>query len=161
MANPDLNVEGNYTIKELAVLLGLLAVLAASGCIGSELNSNPPEYIQSIYLSKEGSDGISIYFILADKRGASTASDGNFSLTVIDDIGTLLESTHNVTKSDFIKTTSGMGRGNFAHPIILLNIGRIPYSAMTRKPSGLSSKVIVSFVTPDGKRLSGDVSILL
>ena len=145
----------------MAALIGLLAVLAASGCVGSELNSNPPAYMKSIYLSKEGSDGISIYFILADKRAESTTSDGKFSLTLIDDSGTLLEFTHNVTRSDFIKTTSGMGGSNFAHPIILLNIGRIPYSAMTRKPSGLSLKAIVSFVTPNGKTLSGEVPIIL
>jgi len=148
-------------IRELAVVLGLLTVLAISGCIGSELNSNPPEYIKILYLSKEGSDGISIYFVLGDKHGMSTASDGRLVLNITDDRGILLESVRNVTKSDFIKTTDGMGGGNFAHPIILLNIGRIPYSSMTRKPSGLGVNAIISLVTPSGRTLSGDATIIL
>ena len=148
-------------IKELAVLLVLLAVLAIGGCVSRELNSNPPDYIKNIYLSKTGSDGISIYFVLGDKHDASTASDGKLTLNITDDSGTLLESIKNVTKSDFIETTDGMGGGNFAHPIILLNIGRIPYSSMTGKPSGLSLNVIISFVTPDGRKLSGDATIML
>jgi hypothetical protein len=148
-------------IKELAVLLVLLAVLVIGGCVSRELNSNPPDYIKNIYLGKTGSDGIYIYFVLGDKQGASTASDGKLTINITDDSGTLLEATKNVTKSDFIETTDGMGGGNFAHPIILLNIGRIPYSSMTRKPSGLSLNVIISFVTPDGRKLSGDATIML
>jgi tetratricopeptide (TPR) repeat protein len=40
------------------------------------------EYMKTIFVSKEGYDGITIYFILADKNGVSIASDGKLELSI-------------------------------------------------------------------------------
>jgi len=51
-------------------------------CIGCPLNDNPPRYIKNIAAYKEGSDGIVVYFILADSTGAMTVSDGIVNLII-------------------------------------------------------------------------------
>jgi hypothetical protein len=125
------------------------------------MNDRNPEYLKTIYATKEGYDGISIYFILADSTGAPTSADGQLHLTIRDDDTrrTLYTFDYNVSKSDFIETTLGIGA--FAHESIILNIGRIPYSAMNNVPESEYAKGIVrvEFTTKDGRVLSGEESV--
>jgi len=136
------------------LIIGLVAVLAA-GCISntSYFNSNPPGVIREVTAYKDGHDGISAYFVLTDKDGKSTTSDGIATLNIGE--GTLLcTKTYDVHKSDF-KETQGE---------ILCSLGYIPYTQFSQKPytSGLenvpyreSSTVTIYFKTPDGKTLRG------
>jgi hypothetical protein len=128
-----------------------MAVLIACGCVGSSLNSNPPDYIKSISTIKDVS-GLQIYFILADKDGDMTTSDGKFVFELTQGDYTLFKSDPiNVTRSSFEKRS--IGTGIFAHDVILYLIGGVPYENMRTAPSFGLRKVKISFTTPDGKTL--------
>jgi hypothetical protein len=149
--------------------IGLVAVLAA-GCISnnsnlnsiSNLNSNPPEAIREINASKDGHDGISVYFVLADKDGNPTTSDGTVVLNIGIGSPLLYTKTYDIHKSDFKETT--VGQGIYANKEIICGLGYIPYTQFSQEPytSGLenvpyrdSSTVTIYFKTPDGKTLRG------
>lgn len=144
-------------LKELAIILGILAVLAASGCTGSSLNSNPPDYVKSVSAIKDG-PGLQIYFILADKEGQMTTSDGKFVLKVTQGGRTLFTSVPvNVTKSQFEKRSVGMG--NFEHDVIMHLVGRLAYEDMSRSPQSGMGEVEISFTTPSGETLKGEETV--
>jgi hypothetical protein len=139
-------------LKKLVVLTCLMAVLALSGCVGS--NTNPPDYIKQTTVLKEG-DGLQIYIILADSSGQMTSSNGKFTMTISDNRGHLSSQSIDVKTSDF--QTAKIGMGALQHDALILNIGRIPFSGMLHTPSG-SVKVKVSFTPTGGKTLSDDAS---
>ena len=148
--------------------IGLVAVLAA-GCVSnnsnvnsiSSSNNNPPITIKEINASKDGHDGISVYFVLTDKDGKSVASDGTAMLNI--GIGTpLLTKTYDIHKSDFKEIT--VGQGIYASKEIICSLGYIPYTEFNQKPytSGLenvpyreSSTITLYFKTPVGNTLRG------
>jgi len=143
----------DIVLKKLAIVLGFLAAVVASGCMGSGLNSNPPDYVKTVSAIKEG-PGLQIYFILADESGQMTTSDGKVVLKITQDGSTLFESKpFNVTKSSFEKRSVGMG--NFAHDVILHLVGRIAYEDMRIIPKSGMGEVQISFTTPDGRTLEG------
>jgi hypothetical protein len=119
------------------------------------------EYMKTIFVSKEGYDGITIYFILADKNGVSIASDGKMELSITDkDTGRILFLiSSDIKKSDFVEATLGLG--SFAHEDVILNIGRIPYSSMKNVPDEEYAKgeVEVKFTTPENRVLSGKETV--
>lgn len=107
-----------------------------------------------------------IYFILADRSGAMTTSDGDVTVTIyqtetIWSYGELTDrdvilyrlSAH-VTKRDFVKTTVGLGA--FEHEVILCPIGRVTYSEFAMQPTETTGKVVIDFKTPDGRVLRGE-----
>jgi hypothetical protein len=144
-------------IKKAIIVTCLLAVIALCGCIGSSLNSAPPDYIKTISAVRDG-NGLQIYFILADKSGAMTTADGKFVLQVIQDGRTLYESYPvNVTKSNFEERSVGMG--NFAHDVVMYLIGRLPYENMQSKPESGMGEVKITFTTKDGKAMEGEEKI--
>lgn len=152
------------TIKQFAILIGLLDVLIACGCVGTSLNSNPPEYVQSVSTIKDDS-GLQLYFILADKDGAMTTSDGKFVFEITKGDYTLFKSNHetqgdyilfksnpiNVTKSSFEKRSIVLGK--FKKEVILYIIGKVPYDKMRIAPSSGLEDVKISFTRSDGKTL--------
>ncbi|SRR6266508_1123450 len=125
-------------------IVGLLC-LSLVAC--ERLNTNLPEYIKDVVVYKEGSDGLVVYFVLADASGAMTTADGEVSLVILQERNqysretgrmetqstTLLLRTFNITKSDFRKTT--VGQGTFQHTAILCSMGRIRYSDFEATPS--------------------------
>lgn len=134
-----------------------LAVLILSGCIGNSLNSAEPDYMKSVSAIKDG-NGLQIYYILADKEGAMTTSDGKLLLQITQAGRTLFMSNLvNVTKSQFQERKVGMG--NFEHEVIMHYVGRIPYESMRRFPESGLGKVEVMFQTPTGENLTGDASV--
>ena len=140
-------------IKETIALIALLGAVALSGCVGSGLNSAPAEYVKTVSAIEDG-PGLQIYFVLADKDGAMTTSDGTASLKIVQDDYVLLNGKSvNITKSDFQKRSVGMG--NFAHDVVMFLVGRVPFENMGRTPDKGSGDVIVTFITPEGKRLEG------
>ena len=60
-------------MKKLIVVAGILMAVALSGCIGSSLNSAPPDYIKTVSAMKDG-PGLQIYFVLADKNSQMNAA---------------------------------------------------------------------------------------
>ncbi len=148
----------------------LLLIIFVSGC-DLLLNDNPPSYIKDVVAYKEGSEGIEIYFILADDSGAMTTSDGTVFLTItethtewntrvskfIEIEEKLYSKTISVKKTDFRKAK--VGTGAFEHEVILYLIGRVDYSSLTKKPSEMSGKVKVEFQMPNGKLLKGETTI--
>ena len=142
------------------VLLVLLVNLCGLGCC---LNNSPVDYMKTIHVQKEGYDGITIYFILADKNGRSTASNGTMDLTITDSKTRIpmLFLSGNVSESDFVEATLGLGA--FAHNDTILYLGRIPYSKMYFVPSDEYAKgdVTIVFTTPDNRSLEGTESVYL
>jgi hypothetical protein len=151
--------------------IGLIAILAA-GCVSNNGNSNvnsvsksegnSPETIKEVNASKDGHDGISVYFVLTDKDGKSTASDGTAMLNIGTGSPLLFTKTYDIHKSDFKETT--IGEGIYASKEIMCNLGYIPYTQFSQAPytHGLenvpyreSSTVTLYFKTPDGKTLRG------
>jgi hypothetical protein len=112
---------------------GIATSLLVTGCELNAKNSNPPEYVKDVVAYKEGSEGLMIYFVLADASGAPTSTDGEVTVTIVEEreLGTvkstLWEMTITVTRSDFQDTM--VGRGPFERKTILCPIGRIPYSS--------------------------------
>jgi hypothetical protein len=140
-------------LKELVVVLGLLVVLAASGCIGSSLNSNPPDYVKTVSATKDG-PGLQIYFILADKSGAMTTADGKFVIEMTQKGNTIYKSNPiNVTKGTFEQRSVGMG--NFAHDVVMYLVGRIPFSGMYSTPENGMGEVKITFTTSNGREMEG------
>jgi hypothetical protein len=89
------------------------------------LNDRAPAYIKDVVAYKEG-DWFVLYMVLADETGAMTTTDGHLQVTITS--GTLDVHTLGVAlkKSDFQRAT--VGRGAFAHDVVMYMIGRIPYS---------------------------------
>jgi len=144
-------------IKRIALIIGILAVVALSGCVGNSLNSSPPDYIKTISAVQDG-QGLQIYFILADKSSAMTTSDGKFVLKMTQDGRTIYQSRLvNVTKSDFAQRSVGMG--NFAHDVVMDYVGRIAYTDMRSIPKSGMGEVILTFTTPDGRVLDGKETV--
>lgn len=151
--------------------IGLIAVLAA-GCVSNNSNSNVnsvskqdsnlPETVKEVNASKDGHDGISVYFVLTDKDGKSTASDGTVMLNIGTGSPLLFTKTYDIHKSDFKETT--VGQGIYASKEIVCSLGYIPYAqfsqppythALENAPYRESSTVTLYFKTQDGKTLRG------
>jgi len=145
-------------IKELVCFIGMIAILAMCGCVGSSLNSNPPDHIKDISVIKEAS-GYQAYFILADKAGQETTSDGQFKIKFSQD-GGWYSLTNNVTAAKFQKVKLGMGA--LEHEGIIYNIGLIPKSKLEEYglDSGMAD-VTLSFTTPDNRILEGEDTIFI
>lgn len=134
----------------LLTVLCAVSTMIGCGCLGGGgLPTNPPAYVDNVYASEAGADGISIYYILADANGQQTTSDGYVSIKISDKSGTLFTGGKNVTASEFGKYK--VGQGAFEHEAILQNIGRL---TLRREPSG-SVDVVITFTTPEGEDLTG------
>jgi len=111
-------------------ILILLIAIFASSCETS-FNQKPAEYIKELVAYKEGSDGIFIYFILADALGKMTANDGEISLRITASHYDhkqpikLWEVNHNISKDQFKRGEAGIGP--FKREILAYSFGRIPY----------------------------------
>ena len=138
-------------------LVGTLAILIVCGCMGS-LNSNPPDHIKDISVIKEAS-GYQAYFILADKEGQETTSDGRYKINFSQGRG-WYSLTNNATAAKFQKAKLGMGA--FEHEGIIYNIGIIPKSSLAKYglDSGMAD-VTLTFTTPDNRTLEGESTIFL
>ena len=145
-------------IKNAMCLIGLVAILAACGCLGSSLNNNPPDHIKDVSFIKEAS-GYQAYFILADKAGQETTSDGQFKIKISQGSGWYSLS-NNVTASKFQKVKLGIGA--FEHEGIIYNIGIIPKSNLAEYglDSGMAD-VTLTFTTSDNRTLEGESTIFL
>ncbi len=159
---------------ERPTLWGLLffcfAIVAAVSC--SRLNERPPSYIRDVTAYKEGSDGLMVYFVLADANGAMTTSDGTVSLRItqtriaVDPHSFqtrqtdehLYSTDFKVKKKEFRKTKVGLGA--FERDVILYAVGRIPYSSFAKRPSEPIGKVSLWFQTPDNRPLQGEGTII-
>jgi len=141
-----------------ALLALSIIILLLMGC---GLNQNPPSYIKQVSAYKEGSDGLVIYFILADSSGAMTTSEGTAKIVITEERSsgkdtTLYQKTVTVNLSSFVKTK--IGQGSFQREAILFSFGRIPYSSLTLKPQASSGKVKIEF-TAGSKTMQGEDSI--
>jgi hypothetical protein len=125
------------------------------------LNSNIPDYIKTVAAYKEGSDGIVVYFILADANGEVTTADGMAWVYFTDESSGHRRDIHEVkakvTKSDFRLTK--VGQGAFERDAILYSFGRIKYSDFLVYPKGRFGKVIVEFQVLNHPPIRGEESI--
>ena len=151
------------------VRLSIMAMLLVS-C--GQLNQKPADYVKDVTAYKEGSDGVMIYFILADASGAMTTSDGTVTLTITQtrwavdphsyqptEADVFLYTTNfKVRKSDFQRTKVGIGA--FKRDAILYPVGRITYSTFDKYPSELTGKVKLWFQTADGRPLRGEGTVI-
>ena len=150
-------------------IIMLLTVITCSVLVaGCSLPTSAPTYIKDVVEYEEGTDGIVVYFVLADKNGAETTASGTVYLKIVQEesgyltettITTLYETSLYISKSDFYKVTVGMGA--FERERIIYNFGRITYDQFDRYPSGdfASGKVIIEFTTASGLVLEGETSI--
>jgi hypothetical protein len=143
--------------KQILAIAALLSVVALCGCLGSSLNSNPPDYIKQVSAVKEG-DGYQVYFILADVNGKETTADGKAKMNITNSRGSYFSLKADVAKSDFQKVKIGMGA--LEHEGLIYNVGRIPFEKLDkyniREGTG---KVIITFTTPDNRTLTGEETI--
>ena len=155
-------------MKKLFICFIMFFVLF-SGC--ASLNDNSPAYVKEVVAYKEGSEGLMIYFILADSSGSMTTSDGYVTLTIsethsewssltseyIDTEITLYSASFEVKKTNFQKAKVGVGA--FEHEVILCSLGRIDYSSFRKRPSEISGKVKIEFQTHNALRYKGEDTI--
>jgi hypothetical protein len=145
--------------------LALLLLLACDR-IGP-LNSAPPSYIKNVAAYKEGSDGIVLYIVLADSQGAMTIASGKLRVEIVETTyrhypekaeDQLFWSQFPVDRESFRRAKVGMGA--FEHELILFTLGRITYDRFLRRPTEISGKVKVEFVTDDQRSLKGEETII-
>ena len=164
---------------KLQVFLGLFMALylLTVGCEGP-LNNNPPEYIEDVVAYKRGIDGVEVYFVLADKNGAETRSDGEVTLSIYEGhdisipsitandefLSRLLEIfkvySHTITvrKVDFQRTQVGTGASE--HKRTVCSLGRISFDQFIRPPLQRGGTVVLQFETPTGRVLLGGATFL-
>lgn len=154
-------------IKYCFVIAIILATLLTSlSC--STSNASPPEYVKDVVALKEGTDGITVYFVLADNTGAETAASGDVRLKIIEERGgyltnkyevTLYETSSIVKTSDFQKAKIGIGA--FERERLICYCGRISYDKFRQQPSEdlATGKVIIEFTTENGSVLKGEDTI--
>jgi hypothetical protein len=97
------------------------------------LNTNPPAYIKSLVVYREGYDGLMIYFVLADASGQPTTSSDPVHLVILDKRGTmdpLYIDYQRISAAEFRRTT--VGQGSYAQETLLYSFGRILYNAFRR-----------------------------
>jgi hypothetical protein len=115
-------------------MVALVLLLVACNASGPPpLNTNPPAYITSLVVYREGYDGLMIYFVLADASGQPTTSSGPIHLVILDKRGTvdpLYIDYKRISAAEFRRTT--VGRGLYAQETLMYSFGRIPYSAFRR-----------------------------
>jgi len=152
------------------VMVVLMFVVLLSGC---GLNTNPPEYMKDVVVYNEGSDGIVVYFVLADETGEMTTADGTVYLYIYQTVpnGTIDISSEywrlcdydekiyetngiDIKSTDFKKVT--VGEGAFEHEVILFSFGRIPYSKFSEYPSEIRGKVNVSLHPKASSPIEGE-----
>ena len=160
--------------KCLMIILSVLFIISCDSIKQRQLNENNPDYIKSVNAYKEGSDGILVYFILADVLGSMTTSDGVINITITPEdydclivYGNLYKKSYTVKKDDFKKTKVGIGA--FEHEVILCMVGRIIYSSFKISNPLYKSKTLheiirigkvnIEFITPDGKILKGEETV--
>ena len=123
--------------------------------------------MKDVVAYKEGTDGIVVYFVLADSSGQPTTGSGKAKLTIYEEDTNYRTNTtterilyttdRNVTIDNF--QNAEVGRGSFARKVILCSFGRIPQSRFTRKPNESTAKVKIEFETSSGKKFSGEDSV--
>jgi len=144
----------------------LVAAVLFLGC--AIQNRQPPEYVKDIVAYKEGSDGLMVYFVLADSTGSMTTCSGTVVVVISEaqtywsDFSSKFEESHtelfrkflNVDYSDF--RTGNVGLGAFEHEVTLCSFGRLPFSAFSQTPTENIGKIAITFTCPDGRTLSGE-----
>lgn len=147
-----------------------VALALLSSCSG--VPSGTAAYVKDVIAYHEGDDGIVVYAILADSAGNMIGAQGRVTLR-IQDMGTravdadfisrdydeVLKIISDVTPRDFKRTT--VGSGPFAHEAVLLPFGRITFDRFSSRPRGPEVKVLVEFMTSDGRVLTGTDSYLV
>ena len=147
-------------MKIFTTLIYACLSLSLLGC-DMTLNSAPPSYIKDVTVYKEGSDGVVVYVVLADHKGAMTTASGALDLTISEEEHSyiLYSNTIPVDNTSFQKAKVGMGA--FEHEVILYSLGRIPYSSFNTTPKDKSlGKVSIEFKTNTGKVIKGENSFM-
>ena len=139
-------------------LMLLLLALLSNAC-DLQLPTNPPDYIKDVVAYKEGSDGVAVYFVLADKNGAETTASGNVSLRLTLGNRTLYEKKETISSSQFFKAK--ITNVFSEEKRIIYYFGRITYDQFINQPSGFipSGKAVIEFKTQDGRILKGNTFI--
>jgi hypothetical protein len=113
----------------------------------------PPVYVKDVVAMAAGSDGLTVYFTLADNNGGYTGSAGTVEVAIHDGAnkvgGILFDQSFPVKQSDFQEAQVGVGA--FAHTVLLCNIGRITHSEFNGNPQQSVGTVTITFTLPNGK----------
>jgi hypothetical protein len=162
------------------VLAFVAVILVSRGSVSLDslrdllpLGAKTPAYVKDVVCYKEGTDGIVVYFVLADEEGNEIAARGTAELYIYDiekewdsDDGEydeyewdLLEVSVNVEPSDFRKVEVGLGA--FERTRTIYSFGRIPYSVLDDEPEYSTGRVVVDFY-PEGsdEEMTGEDTIL-
>lgn len=144
-------------------VIGAIATVLLSGC-GLSMNTNTPSYVKDVAAYKEGSDGIVVYFVLADRAGQPTAAEGNVILNIYESAGygedesrQLLHTMNGrVGIKEFQRTQVGLGA--FKRDVVLCSFGRLTYSEIGARPH-MSGVVEVVFDADRGGRFRGETTV--
>jgi hypothetical protein len=149
--------------RAISLIAIVLVAALVTGCVSkSNLKSTPPEVVREVNAYKDGHDGIRVSFVLTDKDGNPTASDGTAILNIGTSTPPLYSKDYDIHTSDFKEMT--VGQGVYAKKVLTCSLGFIPYAQFSEKPymHGLDnvpyrdhSQVTLYFKTPDGKMLRG------
>jgi hypothetical protein len=148
-------------MKRGLVALSLLLAACDSLSPPAPLNQNPPAYLKSLAVYREGYDGLVIYFVLADAHGQPIVASGELHLEIQDWRGTadpLYMVSKRFTGSEFSRAT--VGQGSYARETLLYSFGRIPYRTFRRGTGDREVKVELSVYVP-GHTLQARERVLL
>jgi hypothetical protein len=141
----------------LGIAVVAIIIAKVNGGFGISKKEGVPSYVKDVVALKEGSDGLQIYFILADNSGSMISSAGTVRLTITNVSTTLLDITLPTTTSDFEATE--VGRGAYKHDVLLYSFGRIPYSKFRAHPSeNTGGDITIEFIY-NGNSISGKTNV--
>ena len=142
------------------IILALAAVLLGAACS----RTTTPVFIESLTTQSQ-SDGLGVFFRLADKDGNLTRGSGTANLRIIEefwglellengsnDKALLLDSTLQVRARDFKKATNGS---------IQYNLGHFRTSEFRVKSRTARVRVELTFVSDDGKTMQAHTLAVL
>lgn len=129
-------------MKKLFIPILMAVIIPLCSC--SQSNNSQPEYVKKVVAYKAGSDGLIIYFVLADASGRITTSNGKLTLTIvetdykwskrlskrIESEEKLYSSSFDVIYPDFEKAI--IGEGADEREVTLYSFERIAYSSLKK-----------------------------
>ncbi len=147
-------------MKKQLILLGIIVLLLTvglSGCTEVPVSGKSPANINQFMSVQEG-ELIRFYFLLEDKDGINTVSDGNVRIEIFDNINSsLYYQEFNVKASEFV---------DYAFKISGTGIGkayewRVPIEDIEKGISILGfGKAVLTFTTPDDKTLNAEDTLV-
>jgi len=135
-----------------------LSQKSAEGAPATGMGVEPRvDYMKELVVLPEGTDGMQVYFILADQYGQQVKASGHVVFKIIHEGSVLYYKECHISQHDFVDTEVGLG--DFERPASLYAFPRISYDQLAYIPKDMFGiaqiEVRVIFTERNGKTVKG------